>query len=216
MNTRSKLKKNLQTILWTMLSIFVLMITVVSIKAFSESYNLSRSDAKNHAIAGSNNGTVDKTNPATAYIGDKAARDIVLAKLPGIDITEIHFEYDNGRAEYDGIGYLNNVKYHFDIDAMTGEILKWEIQQKQKPPTPIPNPSPNSGPGTKPVYIGVQAVKSIALAKVPGATIVEICLGYDHKRVHYDGEMYLGNTIYDFAIDAITGEILDWGSDIND
>jgi uncharacterized membrane protein YkoI len=219
MNIRNNFMKKFRIILWTSLSVLVLMITVISIKALTGSYNSSKSDAKDSATAESSNGTAS-TNPPTgstpAYIGDIAARDIVVAKLPGIDITEIHFEFDDGRAEYDGVGYFENVKYDFDIDALTGEILEWEIQKKATTPPPTPKPDPKPDPVPLPAYIGVEAVKAIALAKVPGAIITEICLEHDDGRVEYDGEMYLGNTQYDFTIDAITGNVLEWEAEIED
>lgn len=140
------------------------------------------------------------------YIGEEAAKAIVLAKVPGATINKIHFEYDDGIAEYDGEAYLDTTKYEFEINAVTGVVSEWNVSVKKTAPTPKPAE----------IYIGVEAAKAIALAKVPGATIKEICLEHDDGKVEYDGEMYLNNTEYDFTIDAVTGAITDWEAEVDD
>lgn len=64
--------------------------------------------------------------------------------------------------------------------------------------------------------IGLEAVKSIALAKVPGATaanIVEIERDVDNGRIEYEGSIYYNGYEYEFDIDGATGNILKWEID---
>lgn len=63
-------------------------------------------------------------------IGMDEAIDIAVSKVPGAsssDVTEIERDYDNGRIEYEGELWYNGYEYEFEIDAATGNILKWEI-----------------------------------------------------------------------------------------
>jgi len=63
-------------------------------------------------------------------IGIEAVKAIALAKVAGAteaDIYELETEYDDGRLEYEGSIYFGGYEYEFEIDAATGNILAWEI-----------------------------------------------------------------------------------------
>ena len=59
-----------------------------------------------------------------------------------------------------------------------------------------------------------QAVQT-ALAKVPGATEqnIRIQLDYDDGVQRYEGDIIYNNMEYDFAIDANTGEVIEWSEE---
>ncbi|MDO5562925.1 MAG: PepSY domain-containing protein [Synergistaceae bacterium] len=63
-------------------------------------------------------------------ISPAEAKKIALAKVPGAteaNIYKFKLDYDDGRSEYEGKIRYNNNKYEFEIDARSGEILKWEM-----------------------------------------------------------------------------------------
>ena len=63
-------------------------------------------------------------------IGIEAVKAIALAKVAGAteaDIYGLESEYDDGRLEYEGSIYFGGYEYEFEIDAATGNILAWEI-----------------------------------------------------------------------------------------
>ena len=56
--------------------------------------------------------------------------DIVLHKLPGAerdDIKEFEVEEEDGRRIYEGEVCLQEQEYEFEIDAETGTILEWDM-----------------------------------------------------------------------------------------
>lgn len=64
--------------------------------------------------------------------------------------------------------------------------------------------------------IGMDAVISIVLDRVPGATkndINELECEYDDGRIEYEGELYYNGYEYEFEVDGATGNILKWEID---
>lgn len=71
-------------------------------------------------------------------------------------------------------------------------------------------------PGSDASDIGMEKVKKIVLAKVPGAvesSIYELEKEYDDGRLEYEGSLYHDGYEYEFEIDGATGEILQWEID---
>ena len=56
-----------------------------------------------------------------AISSDEAVQS-ALARVPG--------DYENGRLEYEGEIHYNGYEYDFEIDADTGTITKWEVEQE--------------------------------------------------------------------------------------
>lgn len=69
------------------------------------------------------------------------------------------------------------------------------------------------------MYIGEDAAKSAALEHAglteSEVTYIKVKLDYDDGRTAYDIEFYIGNTEYDYEIDAYTGDILSFDYDID-
>lgn len=84
-----------------------------------------------------NNGSIlnvekdyEKQNTSsTNMISKDKAISIALAKVKGATTKNIHIELerDDGKYTYEGEIYYNNKEYEFEIDAYTGNILKWEV-----------------------------------------------------------------------------------------
>lgn len=72
----------------------------------------------------------DANANSDAIITEARAMKIALDKVPGAsekDITSFGREYDYGRWIYDGEIRYEGLEYDFEIDARTGNILEWEI-----------------------------------------------------------------------------------------
>ena len=142
------------------------------------------------------------------YIGVNRAMNIALKKVPGASnshVKKINLDRGNGRMVYEGEIYYNGQEYEFDIDAVTGDIVKWKVDEISNNPGYINNNVNNSQ------TITMEKAKSIALAQVPGANeshFGEIDLDHDHGRTVYEIEIFYNNSKYEFDIDASTGDIV--------
>ena len=142
------------------------------------------------------------------YIGVNKAINIALKKVPGASsshMKKINLDRENGRMVYEGEIYYNGQEYEFDIDAVTGDIVKWKVDEISNNSGYIKNNVNNSQ------TITMEKAKSIALAQVPGANqshFGKIELDHDHGRAVYEIEIFYNNSKYEFDIDASTGEII--------
>ena len=67
-----------------------------------------------------------------AISSDEAVQS-ALARVSGAtvtNVTEFNRDYENGRLEYEGEIHYNGYEYDFEIDADTGTITKWEVEQE--------------------------------------------------------------------------------------
>ena len=67
-----------------------------------------------------------------AISSDEAVQS-ALARVPGAtvaNVTEFNRDYENGRLKYEGEIHYNGYEYDFEIDADTGTITKWEVEQE--------------------------------------------------------------------------------------
>lgn len=58
------------------------------------------------------------------------ATQMVTARIPGISASSVYIkqDYDDGRLEYEGKAYYNQMKYEFEIDAASGTFTDWEVE----------------------------------------------------------------------------------------
>lgn len=71
-------------------------------------------------------------NPSK-YIGEEKAGEIVTGRVTGTrkeDIIQLKLDDDGGRIVYEGKMVYQNTEYSFKIDALTGDILSWEVDEK--------------------------------------------------------------------------------------
>ena len=145
---------------------------------------------------------------SNSYIGVNRAMNIALKKVPGANsshMKKIHLDRENGRMVYEGEIYYNGQEYEFDIDAVTGDIVKWKVEGVSNN-SPYANSNANNSQN-----ITIEKAKSIALAQVRGANqshFGKIELDHDHGRAVYEIEIFYNNSKYEFDIDASTGKII--------
>jgi uncharacterized membrane protein YkoI len=142
-------------------------------------------------------------------------KQIVLEKVPDATLTEIELDKDDGILTYNVEANNSLNKYEFYIDANTGVILKFETDVIDDH-TVATTPSTSASALDEQAKISVDQVKQIVADKVPGAVIKELELDECDGRLTYEVEAYNGQTEYDFEIDAITGDILEFESCIDD
>lgn len=156
------------------------------------------------------------------YIGDKAARNIAInhsrVNKKNISFINSKLDWEDGIVVYEIKFYTSdNKKYEYDINASTGEVVKFDFdieddipfQNNSVPETPAVtgNAQSNGGP------ISPDQAKSIAVSKVPGASlknIVKFKRDYDHGFMKYEGKIIFNNMEYEFEIDSTTGNIIEW------
>ncbi|MBM6830372.1 PepSY domain-containing protein [Anaerotignum lactatifermentans] len=67
----------------------------------------------------------------TQKITEEEAKNIALSQVSGAtakDIYEFEADYDDGRLEYEGKIYYDNMEYEFSIDGYSGAIREWEAE----------------------------------------------------------------------------------------
>lgn len=73
--------------------------------------------------------TVNEEN----LIGEEKAKELALAKVEGATeehIWDFDLDRDNGKMEYEGEIRYNGKEYEFEINAETGEFIKWEEERE--------------------------------------------------------------------------------------
>ena len=149
-------------------------------------------------------------NSTSSAITKDKAKSIALQDA-GVKESDTQFlwvkeDYEDGRAVYDVEFYANGTEYDYEIEKSSGRILNSDYD--------IEHYSPNNGSGNT-TTISLEKARSIALAKVPGASAsdVRIHLDRDDERQIYEGEIYYNRMEYEFEIDACTGNIIEWSKE---
>ena len=143
---------------------------------------------------------------SSLYIGSQRAKEIALshAGLSEDQISQywIEMDIDDGNAVYEIEFYSDKSEYEYDIDAVSGEVLKFECENK--------NGSSVQG------NIGIQEnrAKEIALNYVhlneSQIKDFEISLEKEHEMMIYEIEFKAGGYEYEFEINASSGDIMDY------
>ncbi len=161
-----------------------------------------------------------------AYIGVVQAKNIAFehAGVSESEVSEleIDYDYDDGRLIYEIEFKIRSSQYEYDIDARNGAILKSETKHEQKVTTKPTDKSDAST--TKPTessgLITRSQAEEIAFqhAGVSRGQVhdLETELEYDDGIKYYEVEFEVGDTEYDYEIDAYTGSILDYEIDYDD
>ncbi|MDR1020593.1 MAG: PepSY domain-containing protein [Synergistaceae bacterium] len=151
---------------------------------------------------------------SAAYIGGTEAKSIAFqhAGLSEKEISAVSVkQYEKrGIRLYDITFSGGGVKYNYEIDAVSGEIVEYERRNEGR----AIQRTDDSSQG----YIGFEKAKSIALvhANVPENEIrkYEAELDRHHGgRAVYEIEFDHDRTEYEYDIDAETGEIVRWESE---
>lgn len=75
--------------------------------------------------------TASSKTENSVEISESEAKKIALTQVPGAkesDIRGFEIDYDDGRLEYEGSIYFEEMEYEFEIDGYSGAIRSWEAE----------------------------------------------------------------------------------------
>ena len=155
----------------------------------------------------------------SAYIGQQAAQEAALkhAGLTAAQVTflESEYDYDDGRMIYEVEFHYNGTEYDYEIDAATGEIVKYQKEANGYGGNGNGygggNNTMNSNTGS---YIGESAAKTAALnhagVKESDTSYCAAWLEYDDGRAEcYEVEFMAGKTRYEYKIALTSATVLE-------
>ena len=160
----------------------------------------TNSGITNNEVVGANKITIDQ------------AQEIALnhAKLTAEQVSFIRTEseFDDGIEKYNIEFYYNNQKYDYDINAVNGQIIQYDLEG-------VINNSQNNLNST--ANISIEQAKEIALnhANLTSNQVIfsRTELDYDNGIQKYEVEFYYNNREYSYEINANTGDILGYEQD---
>ena len=144
----------------------------------------------------------DMTGKVKANALKKAEAD-ALKKAKGAKISSSSKKLDDGMTQCKIRLKKGDKKYTLVYSASTLRLLEYEWE------VVVSHQAENK-------YIGSEKAKSIALNKVPKATVIKVEFETDDGVAVYEVSMVKGQYEYDVKIDAKTGKILEFEKDIDD
>ncbi|MCI8324912.1 MAG: hypothetical protein HFI54_14980, partial [Lachnospiraceae bacterium] len=172
-----------------------------------------RKDAENQAAASGNS----TAQPQEDSLDEAKAAALKDAGLSESDVTfkKTELDHSHGTQVYDIEFYTSDIEYEYEIDASNGTVLEKNIEQFQIQTNPTDSAINSSGND----YIGVDRAKEIALnhAQLNESDVqfAKAKLENDDGGVEYEIEFYSGRTEYDYTIDAVSGNIIEYDVDYN-
>ncbi|MCD7955057.1 MAG: PepSY domain-containing protein [Lachnospiraceae bacterium] len=125
---------------------------------------------------------------------------------------QIGMDYNTGVVTYEVEFYIGSCKYEYEINAATGELLEWEVEWKNDMLLAIELEELEKSQNI--TGIGEERALEIALehAGVDATAIVfsSTVAAYENGQEFYDVEFYTEDHEYDYKIDVVSGEILEY------
>lgn len=151
------------------------------------------------------------------YISMDRAKQIAFGHA-GVNGADVHFDdqefdVDDGVPSYELEFYVNGNEYEYDIHAVSGEILKSEHDMKHSKSKPKPA-------ANKSAQISKEEAIDIALNHAgltrSQVTFDDVELDEEDGRLIWEIEFDSGNWEFEYDIDALTKDILDFEKDYDD
>ena len=120
----------------------------------------------------------------SAYIGVEAAQAAAFSHA-GVSaaqatVLEIDFDYEDGRMVYELEFYANGSEYEYDIDALTGAVVKSQQESRGS------------------AHAGLTEGDVVSLS---------VKREYDDGRLEYEVKFWVDTTEYEYTVDGATGDI---------
>lgn len=168
----------------------------------------------NLIISGEKNIQINTTGNASEkrYIGKSKAKKIAFSD-DGVNKNKVSgykckFKYKDGRMVYEITFKTPSAKYEYVIDAVTGKIIKADIERKQGTSSQPQNSQPQTVVTPQMIDEATAKAKALGLAGVNEADIQNYtCVLNDtSEKPYYAISFNVGETLYTYTIDAYTGE----------
>lgn len=140
----------------------------------------------------------NRKNLTQSKIKKKALNQVKNARVKSVVLKT-----DDGLQEYNVALTKGKYQYKLLYNAKNGKLLEYERKLV----------SSGSSSSSK---ISEKKARSIALTKAPGASITKVELDNDDGILTYEIELRKGTYEYDVKIDAKTGNVLEFETDIDD
>lgn len=131
----------------------------------------------------------------TKYINEEEANKIVLDDVPNGKIVEFSLDENDVKPNYEVSVSDGETIHEYEIDAVTGDILKKETKKEDS------NTNQED-------LISEEKAKSIALEMIPNGKVLKISLDADDNIVNYDVTISDDEYEYEYEIDAKDGTII--------
>ena len=189
-----------------------------------DSTNQNLPGSTNQNLPGSTNqnlpGSTNQNLPAQNTISSDEAKQIALqhANLSDNQVTfiKVSQDYDDGINKYEIEFYYNNTEYDYEINAYSGEILKFDYDAEYYNPSNTISYSNFQSSSTQNLISSDEA-KNIALQHANltdnQVTFIKVSQDYDDGIHIYEVEFYYNNREYNYDINAINGTILSYEKD---
>ena len=169
-------------------------------------------DAERAQSAAAGNNTVPSEGKSLEEAKAAALKDAGLAESE-VTFKKTELDHDHGMQVYDIEFYTSDTEYDYKINTSDGTVAEKSAEAFQlqgKPEDSAANSSNNN-------YIGVDRAKEIALNHAnlneSDVRFAKAKLENDDGRVEYEVEFYCGATEYDYTIDAVSGNIIEYDVD---
>ena len=185
-------------------------------------------DIESYVIPGLQNGSGKQSTSSKdtgSCITDAQAKATALQHA-GFQESDVQFvngylSKDDGRAEYEIEFWKDNREYDYEIDAVTGEILGYDYDIESYAIPDTQTVSGNESNASKETgYLTESQAKAIALqhAKLDESSVQAVRCGFDYDdgRAEYEIEFRQGRMEYEYTIDALTGNVLEYDMDYDD
>ncbi len=159
--------------------------------------------------------TDNSVQPQEISVEEAKAAALEDAGLSEADVTfkKAALDYDDKIPVYDIEFYTSDTEYDYEISAIDKTVLGKNIEPFQTQANPAGSETGNSDSN----YIGVDSAKEIALnhANLSEADVrfAKAELENDDGKMEYEIEFYSGKTEYDYTIDAVSGNIVEYDTD---
>ena len=175
-------------------------------------------------LLNSNVDNVNYTGQASdsAYIGRDAALQAALdhANLAAGDLTfsQVEMDFDDGKMLYEVEFSTLLGEFEYEIDARTGAVLDWPAFEVQRQDTPTFAPSQTKQTGTliPPEDALLAALVHANLAHYSCNFYPQWELDEDHGITVYEVTFRFENTVYEYEIDAVTGDVVKYEKEWDD
>lgn len=145
---------------------------------------------------------INKNTNISAEEAKKIALKHANAKVDDVQLLECKKDIENNINVYSIEFYIKNNEYEYDISCKDGKIIKHTIDTE-----PLP---------TNQFKISIDKAEDSALSRVPGATKrdIHISCEFDENSPIYEGKIRYKGFVYEFEIDAINGNFLEWSKKV--